>query len=76
MSKYQTLGIAWHGEQARIYLQTFTTGPADGLPAETNFLTPGEYTADIFDAHADRLIENIVRLKTEARTLLSRKKAG
>ncbi len=71
MSKYQALGIAWHGNQARIYLQTFTTGKADGLPGDAHFLTPGEYTADIFDAHADRLIENIVRLKQEARARLA-----
>lgn len=67
MSKYQTLGIAFHGEQARIYLQTWTTGAADGLPESVHFLTPAEYTPDIFDAHADRLIENIQRLKQEAR---------
>jgi hypothetical protein len=50
-----------------IYLQTFSTGIFPGWDKDVHRLTPVEYTPEVFDAHADRLIENIVRLKKEAR---------
>jgi hypothetical protein len=54
---------------ARIYLQTYTTGPAKGFSEQVHTLTPFEYDPDTFDAHADRLIENITRLKHQDRSL-------
>ena len=78
MSRYDTLGLVFEdpvaGEgkipsppMARIYLKTFTTGPATGFKEPIQTLTPFEYGPDIFDQHADRLIDNITRLKREAR---------
>lgn len=76
--KYDTLGLIFENPaaegfqtagppMARIYLQTFTTGPATGFEKPLQSLTPMEPTADLFDLHADQLIDNIQRLKAEAR---------
>lgn len=77
MSKYQTFGLVFEefsGDplksaptMARIYLQTYTTSQHEGFPEPIHTLTPAEYGPDAFDAHADRLIKNIQRLKKEAR---------
>jgi hypothetical protein len=57
---------------ARIYLQTYTSGPAHGYQGTVHTLTPMEYDPDTFDSHADRLIANIKQLKREARTRFER----
>jgi hypothetical protein len=77
MSDFQTLGLLFYDPKepgalagpaaGAIYLQTFSTGVFPGWDKETHRLTPVEYTPEIFDAHADRLIENIQELKKEAR---------
>ena len=82
MSRYQTLGLVFEEFSgaphecsptlARIYLQTHTTSKHTGFSEPIYTLTPVEYSADAFDAHADRLIENIVRLKKEARRKFER----
>lgn len=57
---------------AQIYLQTFTTASREGFTEPVHILTPVEHGPDAFDAHADRLIENIQRLKREARAKFER----
>jgi hypothetical protein len=52
---------------AQIYLQTFTTSRRQGFDEPLHLLTPAEYGPDVFDDHADQLIENIRALKREAR---------
>lgn len=52
---------------AQIYLQTYTTSTRQGFEEPVHLLTAAEYGPDAFDAHADRLIENIQALKREAR---------
>jgi hypothetical protein len=56
---------------AQIYLQTFTTAKRDGFES-VHLLTPVNVTPEEFDYHADRLIENIQRLKREARQKFAR----
>ena len=53
--------------RARIYLKTYTTSPVHGFQTDVHTLTPFEYDATTFDAHADRLIDNIKQLKRDAR---------
>ena len=70
MSRYDTLPVAGEGKipsppMARIYLKTFTTGPATGFKEPIQTLTPS--STALTDQHADRLIDNITRLKREAR---------
>ena len=82
MSRFQTLGLVFEEHSgsplksppthARIYLQTFATTSAHRFPEPIHALTPVEYSADAFDAHADRLIKNIERLKKEARVKFDR----
>lgn len=59
---------------AQIYLQTFTTATRDGFHDSVHLLTPVNVTAEEFDYHADLLIENIQRLKREARHKFARAK--
>jgi hypothetical protein len=87
-ARFRTLGLIFeqssdggagdglsHGAMARMYLQTYTSGKPNGFREEVHTLTPFEYDADTFDAHADRLIENIVQLKKEARVRFERDRA-
>jgi hypothetical protein len=79
VSKHQTLGLVFDFEEspgdplkngptrALIYLQTYVTIQHQGFPGPIHTLAPAEHGPDAFDAHADRLIENIQRLKKEAR---------
>ena len=78
MGRFDTLGLVFEDPvagggkipsppMARIYLKTFMTGPAPGFREPIQTLTPFEYGPDLFDQHADRLIDNINRLKREAR---------
>ena len=56
---------------AQICLQTFTIMKRNGSDS-VHLLTPISVTPEEFDYHADRLIENIVRLKREARERFTR----
>jgi hypothetical protein len=53
----------------QVYLQTFRTERRTGFNDQPiHLLTPICVTPDEFDYHADRLIENLERLKREARS--------
>jgi hypothetical protein len=77
VSRFQPLGLIfeefpgdplWSSPRmARIYVETFTTSQHRGFKDPVLTLTPAEYDPDAFDVHADRLIDNIMRLKREAR---------
>ena len=62
--------------RARIYLKTYTTSPVHGFQTDVHTLTPFEYDATTFDAHADRLIDNIKQLKHDARGRFSAASKG
>ena len=86
MGKFDTLGLIFENPvagggklpsppMARIYLKTFTKGPAPGFQEDVHTLTPFEYGPDLFDQHADRLIDNINQLKREARRRFQKAKS-
>ena len=60
--------------RALIYVKTFTSNPSLEVRWRGHTLTPLESDPDKFDAHADRLIESIKKLKKQARQKFERAK--